>query len=278
MIDLSFYPKNISGKLFKAYLKFPEHPANVRIENIIGSVFFKKGIQVNNKDGVIFQLEPNDWMTRIIIEEKCYEEKSISLAQSIMEKGGIFFDIGANFGLFTCILSKLPGVKTYSFEPSYDVVKTLIRNVKINKITENTTVINAAVSDKSKLVNFSIPNEQNKGTGKYKEAGEAGSSGGLYVSTVSLENAVNSLSVPYITLIKIDIEGNEMDVLGAFDFRKIPVYNIIMEFKGHATISLLQLKSFFESRNFTVNNINGVPVNDENDIIEDNLWLVKNNI
>jgi FkbM family methyltransferase len=277
MIDLSFYPKNFSGKLFKAYLKFPEHPANVRIENIIGSVFFKKGIQVSNKDGVVFQLEANDWMTRIMIEEKCYEENSLRLAQQIMQKGGIFFDIGANFGLFTCILSKLPGVKTYSFEPNYDVVDTLIRNVRLNKITSNTTIINAAISDKSKLVNFSIPHEKNKGTGRY-DAANSGGSGGLYVSTLSLEDVIKSLSVPYITLIKIDIEGNEMDVLGEFDFKKIPVYNIIMEFKGHATITFQQLKSFFESNNYTVKNIKGEPVKDENDIIEDNLWLVNNKL
>lgn len=270
MIDLVFFPKNISGKLFKAYLKSPNHPAKIRIENIIGSIFFKKGIQISNKDGVIFQLEANDWMTRIIIEEGCYEEKSILLAQTILANGGVFFDIGANFGLFSCLLSKQPNVKTYSFEPNYNVVGNLIRNIQINKIDGNTTVVNTAMSDKSRLVNFFVPQEENKGTGKYEAANPGRSNIGIYVSTVSLEDTINYLAIPYITLIKIDIEGNEMDVLGAFDFKKIPVYNIIMEFKGHSTISFQELKSFFESQNYTVKNIDGNLVEDENDIIEDN--------
>jgi FkbM family methyltransferase len=276
MVDLSFFPRNISGKLFKAYLKFPEHPAKVRIENIIGSVFFKKGIQVTNRDGIVFQLEPNDWITRIILEEGCYETKSIQLAQTLLAKGGIFFDIGANFGLFSCILGKLVNVKTFSFEPNYDMVGNLRRNIGINKIAANTTVVNAAISDKSRLVNFLVPEDRNKGTARYENEEFFKSNNGIYITTFSLEETIKALAINYITLIKIDIEGNEMDVFRSYDFNKIPIYNIIMEFKAHAKISFQELKSFFESRNYTVKNINGELVRDENDIVEDNLWLVKN--
>ena len=275
-MDLSFFPNTISGKLFKSYIKSFDHPSKVRIVNYMGSIFFKNGIELTNKDGLVFQLEANDWITRTIIEQNCYEKSSLMLSQKLLEKGGIFFDIGANFGLFSCILSKNQSVRTYSFEPNYDVVKTLIKNISRNKLT-NASVINIAVGEQNELVFFSVPEQANKGTGRYINNISEGNSNGIHVASFSLEDVIRELNVPFITLIKIDIEGNEMNVFRNFDFNKIPVHNIIMEYNENAKISFNELKSFFESNGYTLKNVNGDVLSGEDNIIENNIWLEKSN-
>ena len=275
-MNLSFYPHNISGKLFKTYIKSFQHPAKVRILNFIGSIFFKNGIQLTNTDGLVFQLEANDWITRIIIEQNCYEKSSLKLSQKILENGGIFLDIGANFGLFSCILSKNPLVRTYSFEPNYDVVKTLIKNISINNIS-NAAVINIAVGKQNQLVFFSVPEHANKGTGRYTNSKAKEETNGIYVGAFSLEEVISELDIPFITLIKIDIEGNEMNVFRDFNFNKLPVHNIIMEYNENAKISFNELKSFFESNHYILKNVNGDLLNNEENIIENNIWLEKGN-
>lgn len=275
MTDLDFFPRHFAGRLFKTYLRLPDHPAKVRIANIIGSAFFKKGILFTNKDRLLFRLEPNDWITRIFIRDGCYEKGSIRLAQTIMANGGVFFDIGANFGLFSCVLGKQPGTKIYSFEPNYDMVGNLLRNIRLNGLAQHATILNTAVSDGSNLVKFSVPDDKNKGTARYEADGSQANGNGVYVTTCSLAGAIDHLNIPYVTLIKIDIEGNEMDVFRNFDFTQVPVYNIIMEFNECTRMSLAELKSFFESRGYQVKNIDGGLVKEEKDIIENNLWLCK---
>jgi FkbM family methyltransferase len=272
MDNFCFKPTSMLGRIFKAYLKSPEHYAKVPVNNLIGSKFFNKGIEVKAKDGTKFVLEANDWMTRIILEKGCYEIESLSLAQSILNNGGVFFDIGANFGLFSCIMSKNKKVKTYAFEPNYDTVGTLIKNVQLNKISENIKIINAGLSDNNRLVFFSVPNEYNKGTARYEHLS---SSSGFMVGTFSLENVINNFKVQTIKLIKIDIEGNEMDVFRDFDFKKNEVENIIMEYNDLSNISFSEIKSFFEMRDYEVRNIRGALLNSIDGIIESNLWLKK---
>ena len=101
-----FTPTSLSGKIFKLYLLLPQHPAKIRIENWMGKVFFAKGIKIKNEVGVVFVLDPNDWITRTLIEQGNYEADSLTLAKKILQKGGVFVDVGTNFGLYTCMLSQ----------------------------------------------------------------------------------------------------------------------------------------------------------------------------
>ena len=267
-----FTPTSLSGKIFKLYLLLPQHPAKIRIENWMGKVFFAKGIKIKNEDGVVFVLDPNDWITRTLIEQGNYEADSLTLAKKILQKGGVFVDVGTNFGLYTCMLSQQhKQIQVYSIEPNYQVLGRLIANVRLNKIEEQVHIFNAAVTDKFQVVFLDLPAANNLGS----TVASVDNNGGMAVLSCSLEYITAVNNILKIDLIKIDIEGNEFAVLEKFPFEKIAVQNIILEFNFLSKISFEQLRLFFDERGFDIFTVEGKTiVDDKNGIPENNIWIV----
>ena len=148
-----FKPISLPGKLFRKYILLFSHPSKIRVQNFIGKHFFKNGIQLQNEDGVVFNLDANDWITRIMLMEGNYENASTTLAKRLLTDGGVFIDIGANFGLFTCIAAAGNGkVKVISIEPNYKVVARILNNTRLNGLSERVQVFNTAVSQKFQFV------------------------------------------------------------------------------------------------------------------------------
>jgi len=67
------------------------------------------------------------------------------------------FDLGANFGWFTLVLSKTVGSsgRVYSFEADPSLVNILKENVKLNNFS-NISILSFAVSNKNCVSKFSL--------------------------------------------------------------------------------------------------------------------------
>lgn len=265
-----FIPSYFSGRLFRRYLRMADHPFKIRIQHIAGKRIFAKGITVQNASGVKFRLDPNDWITRIILKTGDYENDSVKLAGKLLQNGGVFIDIGANFGLFTCqvaAVSKLTHV--IAIEPNYRIVGPLLYNININDLQNRVQVFNLAVSDGVHLVGLEQPVVENMGTTMISEQ-----TGTLNVLSCSLDFICGQMKSAEVELIKIDIEGNEFTVFKDFDFSKYTVKNIILEYNENAKIQLPQLIAFFNSKGYACADVSGIPVNAGNpSLIDNNIWF-----
>jgi FkbM family methyltransferase len=267
-----FIPHFLSGKIFKAYLRSFEHPSKIRIQNSIGNNFFSKGIMFKNEEQCIYKLDANDWISRIFLLEGDYEQGSTGLAKSIMKDGGLFVDIGANFGLFTCQVAKQnSNIKVIAVEPNYKIISRLLKNLELNGIEPQVQVLNMAVSSRPQLVSMHQPAADNAGTTQTV----AGMGAGLSVMSTPLGDIFDEAGVQQVKLLKIDIEGNEFDILEGFDFDRYDIENIILEFNHLSRISFDDLRRFFEQKGFGCNDIYGKPLQQETDgIPENNIWFV----
>ena len=271
-----FKPVSFLGRLFKWYLLLPAHPAKIRIESMIGKFFFNTGITIKNNDGVAFKLDANDWITRIMIEQGCYEPVSIELAKKVVKTGGVFIDVGANFGLYSNILGfKNNRLKIYLIEPNYKVLKRLTENIEINQLKHQVQIINAAISNKSQLVFLQQPEKNNLGTTRTSLTDK----GIFSILSCPLELILETNHISEIDLLKIDIEGNEFSVMQNFPFDKYLIKNIILEFNFLSSISFTQLRQFFENRGFAFFTITGEKIIDsKKSIPENNIWIVNQKI
>ena len=139
-----FKPTSTFGKLFRKYILMFSHPAKIRIQNLIGRNVFTKDIEIQNENGVKFHLDANDWITRTILMDGNYEHLSTTLAKKLLTDGGIFMDIGANFGLFTCIVAKdNEKVHVIAIEPNYQMIPKLLNNLRSNSLEQRVQVRNA---------------------------------------------------------------------------------------------------------------------------------------
>jgi len=143
------------------------------------------------------------------------------------------FDLGANFGWFTLVLSKLVGESghVYSFEADPSLVKTINENIKLNNLT-NVSVFSNAVSNKSGTAKFNL--NESYDTRSQLESSDI-SDNSIDVKTVSIDEFCEKNNVKP-DFIKMDIEGSEPKALQGM--KKIilsnPEIKIVSEFNQKA--------------------------------------------
>jgi FkbM family methyltransferase len=128
---------------------------------------------------------------------------------------GIFFDVGANIGLYSIYYAKIKGGKVYSFEPSVYNLEQLSKNINLNKLQKNITIISNPLHNKNKISKLIYNNIDKGGSEVFfdsktdiKERSKK-----EHFSYLSL-----GLSLDYLTekglielpnCIKLDVDGNE---------------------------------------------------------------------
>lgn len=123
----------------------------------------------------------------------------------------IFYDVGANYGIFTFLFGRL-SVFTITFDP----IKECIEYIKRGYIYKNILLVNQAVSDKQITLNINIPIEGNeKIFGKSSITNQFDSSETRSIQTVTLDHYFEDIKILNTTklFIKIDVEGSEYNVL-----------------------------------------------------------------
>ena len=138
------------------------------------------------------------------------EEEEYELIGSFLEEGDWVIDIGANVGHYTKKMSDIVknSGRVISFEPIKETFSILSSNTLGFKY-DNVSLFNCALSDTMKIVNMSIP-KYDSGLNDYYRAQINTAREGKSILTMSLDN----LSFcNHIKLIKIDAEGEELNIL-----------------------------------------------------------------
>ena len=139
-------------------------------------------------------------------------------------------DVGANIGHYTCALAAACGTtgRVIAFEPIAQTFELLASNVALLPYC-NVTLINAAASDATRIVQMTLPFFDSGLTNFYMATinDDATAVGSYNVATLSID-ALNLPVVP--TLIKIDAEGHELQVIrGMFGLLRRGVKRLIIE-------------------------------------------------
>jgi FkbM family methyltransferase len=124
------------------------------------------------------------------------------------KKGDIVIDVGAAFGFYSIVASKMVGQqgKVIAIEPQPDSFEMLNKNIKLNKLT-NISTLNYAVSSKTSTLKL---------YSSYSTIQErAGQSSQHYIEVRAdtLDNLLRRLDFDKANWIKVDVEGAELQVL-----------------------------------------------------------------
>lgn len=142
-----------------------------------------------------------------------FEKEETNYVSSVLKKGDIFIDIGANVGLFSLIASKAVGStgKVISFEPSPSTFKRLDQNIQLNNLS-TIDHRNIGLSDKTDELVFFVSKTGYDAWNSFARREDILEDSILVpVSTIDLE--LKEVDKSKIKLIKIDVEGWEKFVL-----------------------------------------------------------------
>ncbi|MDB9347423.1 FkbM family methyltransferase [Nodularia spumigena] len=264
------------ANLLVKYLQLPDHPMKVRFILAIMGKFFPEGIIVENFYGAKIMVDPEDYIGWSILSQGDYEGQTLAFATNLLNPGGIFLDIGANFGLFTCCLGMLPNVTCYAIEPFAKNFLQLQNNVNLNpKISAK--LFNLALDKKVRLLEMEEYNTKNSGAARVSLETLSTTKKHTVIAT-TLQNILENSKIEYIDLMKIDVEGYELPILEGLNWEGgCRPRNIIIEFTDYSSRTEGEGKKtildFFSSRDYEGMTIDGKPLSLEHSILEDNAYF-----
>jgi FkbM family methyltransferase len=128
-----------------------------------------------------------------------YHHVDRMLQECRKRKPDLFIDVGANLGLYTCVVGRAQAAKRLiAFEPDPIIFRELQNNIKRNNLTVEAVPV--AVGAETGVVRFKKATGENRGLGQVSEDGED-------VNCVALDDQLSLSSA--IIAIKMDIEGGE---------------------------------------------------------------------
>ncbi|MCF8496398.1 MAG: FkbM family methyltransferase [Alphaproteobacteria bacterium] len=159
--------------------------------------------------GAEFVIRPDNYIDRRIWIEGGYERDQLSfmLARAREVPFDAFLDIGANFGLYTCILGRAGAVPViHSFECDARNLYHLYGHIRMNGLMDVVRVHPFALGAENGELSFVPAPEDNTGR---SHAGEE--PGAVKVMQKRLDDVLDFKGCRL--LIKIDVEGHEVSVL-----------------------------------------------------------------
>lgn len=150
------------------------------------------------------------------------EKGTIDWLRRNLRSGSVFCDIGANIGVYTLYAARLVGESgtVVACEPHIANAASLIRNVLSNRFEDRVKVITCSIGDSDEVAdfNYNLINPGSSGSQLGHSNDENGKSFTPVLvetkSVVTLDTLLMTRSViPYPTLVKIDVDGNEALVL-----------------------------------------------------------------
>jgi FkbM family methyltransferase len=136
------------------------------------------------------------------------------------EDNAVFWDIGANVGVFSLYAAQVKSTRVLSFEPASINYYVLTRNIEINKMDKRISAYCIAIGDVSKIGSLNMVHTSIGGArhefGDSKEdiipEGESVLSKVVFHQAVmgfSIDDFISRFNSPFPNYIKIDVDGNE---------------------------------------------------------------------
>lgn len=168
-------------------------------------------VRVNNRFDAF--IDTRDGFARLVAIEDEFEPEFFDLAMHLLPvESPVFVDVGANFGLLSLGLWHLTGgrLKARLYEPNPHLCTIIDRSIALNKAESLELVRGAAMAAAGQMsLHFSLAHT---GGGYVGNEG-----GGVAVNAVVLDRDLAESNVKQVDLMKIDVEGNEGEVLAGLD-------------------------------------------------------------
>jgi FkbM family methyltransferase len=160
-------------------------------------------------------IDTSDFIQINLFFHRYYEKPETLVWLELSKEMGTILDIGANVGYYSLLAARNSRAKVYSFEPISSTFEKLERNKRLNKFA-NINPFRYVVSDKLGMVKIYLGDQLNRGMSSMIK-GELLSDEFEEVEAIVLDEFCQRHSIDKVDLVKIDVEGSEMLVLGGMN-------------------------------------------------------------
>lgn len=234
-----------------------------KLEKVLGSIKGKtkviviKGYQTYPLKLRCFKiwLNPENEIASLDTYLEIFKEKAHSTLPNFLGRNDkVIIDLGANEGFYTLkIKENSPNAKVIAVEPNPEAFRVLKKNVKSNKL-KNVWLVNNAITSKRGKISFEIE----KGVtaiGGLKIVGKRSwldkkRLKRINVNSLTLEELCKKYRIKEIDLLKIDVEGTELEILKSSKNVLKIVKKVVVEY--HSEKLRRRIRNFMKKLNFKI--------------------------
>ncbi len=169
--------------------------------------------------GLRLSYDPNSYIGRYIYYRGLFEEQVLRAIERALRPGGTFIDIGANIGQHTVVAAHCVGTggRVIAFEPQAVARARLVHNIALNNQQDRVEVHACALGREQAPGNIYVLNDNNDGQSSLRPVTHTEPSEAVQIET--LDGMDLDVDLRRGCVVKIDVEGGEIDVLdGAVEF------------------------------------------------------------
>ena len=156
---------------------------------------------------------------RAACEQGIFEADNVRLLQNLVKPNTTYFDIGANIGLMAIpILHGCSNCLVVSFEPSPNILPYLQRTVSESRFKNRWSIVPRALSDTQRQAEFHLASKELSMFDGLRDTRRVTISRTVTVEVSTLDAEWSTLGRPVVSVIKCDVEGNELAILRGAGF------------------------------------------------------------
>jgi len=215
------------------------------------------------KNGLPIEVDPGDMIGKEILRQGCWEWETFCFLEEWLSPGMTVIDVGANIGQYAMLASARVGPRgrVHCFEPHPGVYQVLTRNLRRTGCV-NVVAHPFALAGTPRTRDLFLHSTDNVGATSFKphDADLPGSS--VRVRATTVDTYVKARRLRRVDLIKIDVEGAELEVLqgAARTLDSNPDIVLVVEFMRENAqrfgYSVEELETFLRALGFRLFSIN----------------------
>lgn len=182
-------------------------------------------VRIRMQNGSIVHLDLRSQLEQKVFFSGEYDGGIIQILSRVLHPGIVIFDVGANIGLYSISLGeklkKIAGKsQIWAFEPVTSNFSRLVNLIEANNLTNIVYPINTALGNEEGEVKLCMENNLTTGNAVLLKGSLVQQETLTCSSKITkLDNFVTKHHIENCDLIKVDIEGAEMDfILGGINF------------------------------------------------------------
>ena len=161
--------------------------------------------------GFRMRVDISDGFGRAVATSGAWEPQVTAIFRELLSSGDVCVDVGANLGYYALLAAKLvgPDGRVYAVEPAPDVHAALLANVELNGFANVTALCVAAGAGAAEaILDEGLPGQSIRAAIRPRAV-----AGETVVSVRSIASLLDSADLARVRLVKIDVEGYEIEVL-----------------------------------------------------------------